>query len=357
MARLLAIGTALPEHEISREQTAEEARRWMADSNPAHARTIAALVEHTGIRSRRAVLPVAQLLRPRSLSENARLFERESVRLAQSAALRALDRAQVSPADVSLLVLTSATGFMIPSADTYVIEALGLRPDIRRLPIGQLGCAGGVAGLARTAELLAGRPDGVALLVCVELPTLAFNRSRQGAEDVIAALLFADGAAAAVLVADDDRRAGPGLWVHRGVSHHFRSSGDLMAYRLRDDGFEVTLNRAIPAYAAQLLPSLVDRAVQAIGRRREELSFFAVHPGGRKVLEAAASALALEREAMWASYRVMREHGNMSAPTVLFVLDELLTSSERRPRDGDAGLIAAFGPGFSAEILAAEIAS
>jgi alkylresorcinol/alkylpyrone synthase len=260
----------------------------------------------------------------------------------------ALAEAAIAPGEIGLVTSVSCTGFMIPAVDAHVANALDLGPSLARLPITQAGCAGGAVGLARTADFLAARPASAALLIAAEFPSLTFQRWDRSPTNVVSTALFGDGAAAAVLVG----RAHPAfgrasvLW-EAAASRFFPDSLPMMGFRLRNAGLQIVLDKALGPFvrrhAGPALAGFLDRE----GVDRAQLTRFALHPGGRKVIESLAAAWGLREEDLGPTRRVLRSHGNMSSVTVLHVLAEVLSE---RPRAGERGLLAAFGPGFGAEL-------
>jgi alkylresorcinol/alkylpyrone synthase len=226
--------------------------------------------------------------------------------------------------------------------DVGLVESLGLRPDVRRVPVFGLGCGGGAAGLAIAARLADAPASASVLLVAVELNSLTFQRGDYSKSNLVASSLFADGAAA-VLVSGGD---GP-VEVVESATYLVPRSRGLMGWDFMDSGFRVVFSRRIPKIIQDMIPETLGRLLAPRGLDPRALASLILHPGGRKILEAYETALGVSRERLDASYRVLARYGNMSSATVLFVLDEELRAPARKP--GDLGLLAAFGPGFSAE--------
>jgi alkylresorcinol/alkylpyrone synthase len=343
MPTITTTATAVPPHRFDQAQAVERARSMPID--PRRMATVQQIFHNAGVRQRYAVRPLDWVTTPRPLAETSREYREQAVPLARRVAVECLDRAGLTPPDVDTLITVSCTGLMIPSLDAYLINELGFRPDVRRLPITELGCAGGASGLARAADLARARPGSNALVVAVELCSLAFQQGDGSMANVVSGALFGDGAAAA-LVADSP---GHGARVLDAESHLFPDSYDTMGFDLRDGGLHIVLSSCVADLIRRELPGVAARLLARNGLRREDLSFFVLHPGGRKVLECMEEALAIPREQVDPSWGVLAEYGNLSSATVLFVLDEWLI--RRPPQPGEYGLLGAFGPGFSAELL------
>jgi alkylresorcinol/alkylpyrone synthase len=326
----------------------EDVKRTLRDTlsiSPARWKALSTLFDGAGVLSRHAVLPAEELCRRRSLTENMALYRTHAIALGRTVAADCLRGAGVAAHDVDLVISVSCTGVMLPSLDAYLANDLGLRPDVRRLPITELGCAAGAAAVARGYDYLVGHPGARVLIVSVELPSLTFQRDDLSVANLVSLALFGDGAAAVLLHGAE----GAGAEIVAARSHLFPRSIDALGFDLRDDGFHVVLAKELPALVRGELGPLIDALLQPAGVSRAQLEALVLHPGGRKILEAVQDVLAIERARIEPSWQVLREHGNMSSAAVLFVLHEWLT--RRCPAPGSHGLMAAFGPGFSTEML------
>jgi len=311
------------------------------------------LFDHAGVQRRYSVEPLDRLGVPRPLGEIQDRYREHAFALGRSVAREALDQAGVGAAEIDLIVTTSCTGIMIPSLDAYLVDELGLRSDVRRLPITELGCAAGAAALARTHDFLVGFPGARALVIAVELPSLSMQRADLSLANLVATALFGDGAAAVVLAGGDVRTGGGtgggGITILETLSHIFPRSAYALGFDLKDDGFHSVLSKDIPLLLKSEIASLVGTLAARRGLGREDLSSFVLHPGGRKILALIEEELGLTRADMQPSWDVLRDYGNQSSASVLFVLQEWLT--RRRPPAGTHGVLAAFGPGLTAEML------
>ena len=257
----------------------------------------------------------------------------------------ALARAKMTAADIDLLISVSCTGIMIPSLDAHLVDRLGFRRDVRRLPITELGCAGGAAAIGRAADFLRGVPQGNALVVAVELPSLNLQPDDLTRDNLVSSALFGDGAAAVVL------RGGAhdqGCRVLDTQSHLFPQSTHALGFDLRSDGFHCVLSKDIPALLGPELGAVVARLTARAGLTRADLTSFVVHPGGKTILGCFEEALNLSRNDTQPSWDVLRDFGNQSSVSVLFVLDQWMET--RRAPANSHGLLVAFGPGLSTEM-------
>jgi alkylresorcinol/alkylpyrone synthase len=345
---IVSTATAVPAYSA----TQDEVKARLREVLPLPARRLDAVMElfdHAGVERRYSVDPVEHLGQARSLGEIQARYREHAIVLGRKVATEALARAGVAPGEVDLVITTSCTGIMIPSLDAYLVDELGLRSDVRRLPITALGCAGGAAALARAHDFLVGFPKAQVLVIAVELPSLSIQRLDVSLANLVSTALFGDGAAAAVLNA----RAGtPGVRVLETLCHIFPRSTYALGFDLKDDGFHSVLSKDVPALLKTEIAALVRTLAGRRGLAREDLSVFVLHPGGRKILACAEEELGLSRADIQPSWDVLRDYGNQSSASVLFVLHEWMT--RRRPAEGAHGVLAAFGPGLATELLLLE---
>jgi alkylresorcinol/alkylpyrone synthase len=347
MARIVSVATAYPEHSLPPDRVKAELAKILPASDILT--MLLGMVDTTGVKSRRLFLPLEEVVRERPLEQQCREYSQGCRELGRAAAKDALDKARLTPKDVDYLITVSCTGFMIPSFDAYLMNDLGFRSDCRRLPITELGCAGGAAAVARAHDFLVARPNDTALIVAVELPGLTFQVKDLTLPALVSALLFGDGAAAAVVRQPRDRE---GAEILDTKSHLCPDSMRAMGFDLKTTGFHIALRKDVPELIRSKIGVLAKELLSPRGLSTEDISFFAMHPGGRKILEYMEAELGVSREALRSSWSVLAEVGNLSSASVLAVFEEELKRNP--PRPGQHGLMAAFGPGFSAELLLLE---
>ena len=318
------------------------ARRVLGPRYPSFER-LAATFSTSGVERRQSVVPLEWFERPQDwASRNAAYVEGAGLLFEECAAL-ALDRAGWRAEQVDAVVTVSSTGIATPTLDARAARALGFRPGIRRLPIFGLGCAGGVTGLAQAATQARARPGSRVLMVAVEACTLAFRDDRLTKADIIATVLFGDGAGAACLSTEAD---GPALG--EGVEHTWPDTLDIMGWNVDPNGLGVVFDRSIPGFVTEHFHGAMTQALEASGIAPDGLSRPVCHPGGMKVVTAIEEVAGLAPGRLDIEREILREHGNMSAPTVLFVLERLLA---RDPLPAGPHCLAALGPGFTASFL------
>jgi alkylresorcinol/alkylpyrone synthase len=341
---IAATATAVPPHTLER----DEVKTYIGKVFGLDGRRLEAMmtiIDNAQVHKRHAIFPVEYIVTPRTLTEKSREYQEHAIRLGRSAAERCLVNANMSAADVDLLITVSCTGFMIPSLDAHLINDMGFRSDVRRLPITELGCAAGAMALARAAEFVRAYPDKTVLVVSVELATLTFQRGDLSQANLISCVLFGDGAAAAIVTG----RAMPGPAIVDTETYTFPQSLDAMGFDLRESGFHIVLSKDVPQMIRERIRDLVDRFLGRHGLTVDALTAFILHPGGQKLLTFMEEQLGLCRCDTHLSWDVLGQYGNLSSATVLFILHEWL--AKRSVPAGEYGLAAGFGPGFSAELL------
>lgn len=350
-ARISSIGTALPETSVPQ----QDLRAFFADQPDVSRltrRLIGAAFDAAGIEKRHTVLTGlggspdgefigedATLLTPGTGTRND-LYRDAAPRLAAQAARRALAEGEISPSQISHVVTVSCTGFFAPGLDYRLIRDLGLPETVERSHLGFMGCAAALPGLRLASQITDSRSEAVVLVVCVELCSLHI-RDTADAEQIVAASVFADGAAAAVVTADDAVGRSGGIMLERFTTALTSDGESDMVWTIGDHGFNMTLSAEVPRIIGREIRAAVDRFLGDA----EPPSTWAVHPGGRSVLDRVEAGLALEPSALDSSRAVLREHGNMSSATILFILRRLLED----PAVSGPIAALAFGPGLTVE--------
>lgn len=331
--RLLALKSAVPPFALEQADVTARAERLFAGR-----KDIARLLpvfENTGIHRRYSCVPIEWYEQEHGWAERMALYRENAVALLEQITRALLKESGLAAGDLDAIVVASTTGIATPSLDALLVERMQLRRDIRRLPVFGLGCAGGVIGLSRAADIARAMPGKRVLLLVVELCALTFRKNDLSKSNVVAAALFGDGAAGAILCTEGD---GP----HLGASgeHTWPDSLGVMGWDVEDDGLKAVFSTSIPGLVARDFRSVLNRYLAANDIALSTIDAFACHPGGAKVLDALEDALELQRGDLEGSRGVLRDYGNMSAGTALFVL-------ERMQRESKRILITALGPGFS----------
>jgi alkylresorcinol/alkylpyrone synthase len=340
-AGLLSVATAVPAHVVNQREAIRGVEKVFGDQFGDFNR-IAAIFASAGIAERHITRPFDWYFGVHGWPERTAAYVDGALALFVEAAGKALDRAGVAADAVDAVVTVSSTGIATPSLEARALAALGFRRDVQRVPVFGLGCAGGVAGLALGADLAMARPGGVVLVVAVELCSLAVRRDQATKANMVALALFGDGAAAAVVASGKANGAGSAARIVDSGHHTWPGTLDIMGWQVDPVGFGVIFDQSIPAFAREHLGASLDAILSAQGLTRRDVHRFVCHPGGRKVIESIEGALGLEPGSLDHEREVLRRYGNMSAPTVLFVLERALQAGLP-----ERAMLVALGPGFT----------
>ncbi|TYR63436.1 type III polyketide synthase [Streptomyces parvus] len=346
MTRIAAVHGALPSHRHTQREVTDMVARTCLPPG-ADRRVLDRLHENARVRSRHTVLPLDAYGDLDGFGPSNDVFIRSAVDLGAQAVRGALRTAGLRPTDVDLLMFTSVTGIAAPSVDAQLVTRLGMRSDVKRLPVFGLGCVAGAAGTARLHDYLLGRPDDVAVLLSVELCSLTFQRHDSSPANLVATALFGDGAAAVVALGGHRAVAGPEIVATR--SRMYPDTEHVMGWDIGSTGFRVVLDPGVPDVVRHYLADDVREFLGEHGLKPKDIAHWVCHPGGPKVLEAVTEVLDLRDGALDVTWRSLADIGNLSSSSVLHVLRD--TIEQRRPEPGTPGLLLAMGPGFCCELV------
>lgn len=345
MTRLAAVRGALPERRYAQaELTRTFVREWGLEGG--RRALLERLHRNVGVEFRHIALPIRRYIEISGFKEANDAYVEAALDLGAEAAGAALAEAGLEPGEIDLILLTSTTGVAAPSLDARLVERLGLRHDVKRLPVFGLGCAAGAAGLARLHDYLRGWPEHTALLVSVELCSLTLQRDDLSVANFVGSALFGDGAAAAVALGAAREADGPAVVASR--SRFYPGTEHVMGWTVSEKGFQVMLDPGIPDLVRAHLARDVDGFLSEHGLTAKDVTAWVCHPGGPKVLEAISETLDLPADALDVTWRSLARNGNLSSASVLHVLRDTLAL---RPEPGTPGLLMALGPGFCAELV------
>jgi alkylresorcinol/alkylpyrone synthase len=348
MPVILSAASAFPEHDYSQAEIRAAAGRAFAGRLSGLDRLLE-VFDHARVARRQFVRPLPWYLEAHDFAAGNRVFQAEGGRLLERAARTCLERAGAAAEQIDLVIAVNSTGHAAPSLDAGLIAELGCRPQTARLPIWGLGCAGGAAGLARAFDYCLAHPQARVLVAAVETCSLTFLGEDASKKNLVAAAIFGDGAAAALVAGDEAGHGGPRITASR--SHLFPDSERVMGWDFVAGGMQLVLSPRLPAIVKAEVAPLVDAFLGEQGRSRRELAFYLTHPGGARVIDAYREALELRGDELALTEQVLADHGNISSASVLVVLERWL---ENGPPPAGPGLLSAFGPGFSAELLLME---
>lgn len=335
---MLSVATTTPPNILSQDLALSVARELLGGQFDDFDR-LSAVYANAGIACRQLARPVEWYLEPRDFTERTAVYLEVALDLFVIAAEAALAEAELTAEQIDTIVTVSSTGIATPSLEARAMGRMGFRTDVVRVPVFGLGCAGGVSGLALAAKLARATPGSNVLFVAVELCSLALRTEGVGKADIVSTALFGDGAAACVVRVGDE-----GFTQITGSAEKtWPETLDIMGWQMEPSGLGVVLNRAIPVFARRNMAEAMTQMLEPQGLQTGDVDRFICHPGGAKVVDAMELALSLEQGSLDQEREVLRLHGNMSAPTALFVLDRV-RSQEMPP----LSVLTALGPGFTA---------
>jgi alkylresorcinol/alkylpyrone synthase len=340
MSSIVSVGTAVPPYLMRQEDACRMAGKHFGgiiENIPRYLKVF----KNALVRERYFCVEADWFGREHTLAAKNRLYLEWAEKLSLAAIETCLKGASVNCDAIDYLVFVSSSGIATPSLDVALVNKLGLKPGVRRLPLFGLGCAGGAAGIALCSALAAAE-HATALLVAVEVNSLTFQPEDMTKANLVACSLFGDGAAAVLFSGE----AGP-VNILNSVSLLRHQTDHLMGWDFVDTGFRVVFSRAVPQTIMDMMPEAVDEVIDGRNIGLDDIDCFIFHPGGKRILEAYEKVLGRRQEDFASSYSVLAHYGNMSSATVLFVLDHQFRKVGHAA--GDYGLLAAFGPGFSAE--------
>jgi alkylresorcinol/alkylpyrone synthase len=346
MPRIVDTATAVPQYQVD-QATAREFARSHFGSRFKDIDRLLPVFDNSGIRTRYFCRPAEWLAQPHSLEEKNQVYIESATELSGAAALKVMQKNQLTPKDIDAIIYVNSTGLATPSIDARLVNQLEFRRDIHRTPLWGLGCAGGAAGLAHAYRYLMGQPKGRVLLIATELCGLTFLSDDYSPSNLVATALFSEGSAAVLLAGD--RVPGEGLEIIGTRSTFYPDSLEVMGWNVVAKGLQVVFARRIPDIVDEHAGDDIGNFLADHDLDLNDISAWLLHPGGTKVLQAYESALGLTADRFTLSRGVLDDYGNMSSATVLFVLERYLRQSGQT--GNGIGLISALGPGFCSESM------
>jgi alkylresorcinol/alkylpyrone synthase len=353
MSVIASVHGVVPNHRYPQETITAEFSKLVSPDGSQH-RVIERIHKATGVHHRNLSLPLDAYKELLGFGSSNNEFIRVGVDLGRQAIEGALENAEVKASEVDMIISTSVTGIAVPSIDSRLIPQLNFRPDIKRLPTFGLGCVAGATGIARVHDYLLGDPDGVAILLSVELCSLTVQRDDLSMPNIVASGLFGDGAAAVVMLGE--RRAlamglsGPKVLSSR--SRIYEASEDAIGWDIKETGFHIVLSAEVPKMIQAQIDADVTEFLADNNLKKTDIAHWICHPGGPKVITAVANALNLSDQQLAVTWQSLANQGNLSSASILHLLQDIFYGSQDSPPEVDSyGLLISMGPGFSTELV------
>lgn len=340
--KILSTGIQLPQFSRTTDDILPYIDKWL-DGQPQRLKDkVLRIFKYAEVDKRYSIMDIDEVFRETSFEEKNDFFIEKSIDLSEGALKKALANANMKPEELDIIITVSCTGFMIPSVDAHLINRLRLRQDIIRLPVTEMGCAAGVSGIIYAYQFLKSNPQMKAAVIAVESSTSTFQHRDFSMTNMVSAAIFGDGAACTILGAGNDLRPA----IQDVEMYHFYDEIDMMGFRLRNTGLQMVLDPHVPDKIEKHFDQILLPFLHRNGIGIEDLQHFIFHPGGKKIVKITEELLHAMGKHIDDTRAVLREYGNMSSATVLYVLDRYL---QQEIPEGDHGLMLSFGPGFSAQ--------
>jgi len=345
--KVISIATVLPEHEVWMVDILEIARLWVSEKDPVFQRKVDRIFRNSGVKKRYTVLPIADTFKPMTLDAKNGIYRTKILDYAEQAVRDALTQAHLTAQDIDCLIVTSCTGHMSPSIDAFLMNRMEMKPSVQRLPVMEMGCIGGLAGLIYAENYLRAYPDKKVALVTAELTSITFQNDDFSWANVVSSAIFGDGIACAILGDTPENRPE----IRASSMYHFKDSIDLLGFDLSSTGFRMVLDKHLPERISEQFENFVSPILEQAHWKLEEIDHFLVHPGGEKILRNIEALLQPVGKRLDSSRAVLHEMGNISSATILFILKSYL---DRSIPSGKKALLLGFGPGLTAASILLE---
>lgn len=346
--KIKAVATQLPKYYKETKEILPFVETWLADQDDRLRRKTIKIFEGAGVDKRYSIMDPIEVFTKTSFEDRNAIYKREVVPLAEKAVQKALDKASWQATDLDYIISVSCTGIMIPSIDAYLINSMGMRPDIYRLPVTEMGCVAGVSGLIYAQQFLTANP-GKKSCCCSDRSTNSYISIRglfYGKHGKCS--IFGDGCACVLLSSNDDDN-GPVMKAHE--MYHFPDATHMMGFDLVNSGLQMVLDKAVPETIASHFPAIIHPFLEKQGLSIEDIDHLIFHPGGKKIVQTVEELFAGLGKDINDTKEVLRLYGNMSSATVLFVLERFMNQNLQT---GERGLMLSFGPGFTAQRILLE---
>lgn len=340
--KVLAVASATPEHSENTEDIIKHVERWIANQDERTQKRFIKVFKNARVSRRYSIMSIEEVFTTMTFEERNNIYMERGLDLCENVMLDALKKANLKATDIDYIISTSCTGIMIPSIDAYLINRLGMRTDIVRMPITEMGCAAGVSATIYAKDILKANPGKKVAILAYESPTATFQTEDYSMTNAVSSAIFGDGAACMIMGDTDEVRPA----VIDTQMYHFRDELHMMGFALKNSGLHIILDPAVPSKIEEHFPKIIFPFLEKNNIDVADLNHFIFHPGGKKIVVMVEELIGKIGKNIDDTKAVLDEFGNMSSATVLFVMERFLDKDIKR---GELGLMLSFGPGFSAQ--------
>ncbi len=343
--KITSVATQLPPYTRSTEEIIPFLKVWLSGQEERYQRKVIKLFENAGVERRYSIMDAEDVFLRTSFEEKNDIYKRETIKLAEGGLTKALSKANLVSTDIDFIITVSCTGIMIPSVDAYLINKLNMKQDIVRLPVTEMGCVAGVSGMIYANNFLKANPNKRAAVIAVESPTSTFQIDDYSMVNIVSAAIFGDGCACTILSSHENEE-GPELIDE--AMYHFYNAEHMMGFELKNTGLQMVLDKEVPEQISSHFPKIVHPFLERNGLSIEDVDHLIFHPGGKKIVQTIEELFGSLGKNIDNTKAVLKQFGNMSSATVLYVLERFMDEGTKK---GDIGLMLSFGPGFTAQTI------
>ncbi len=346
--KIVAVSKQLPEYYRETAEILPFLDVWLSSQEERFVKKVKKIFEGANVDKRYSIMEPTEVFTKTSFEERNAIYKREVIKLGEKVLVKALEKANWKPTDLDYIITVSCTGIMIPSLDAYLINKLGLRQDIVRLPITEMGCVAGISGMIYAKNFLESNPNKKVAVIAVESPTATFQLDDFSMANIVSAAIFGDGAAC-VLLSSYENENGPKILDQS--MYHFYDNEHMMGFEMTNSGLKMVLDIEVPETIASHFPKFIHPFLKRNNLDIKDINHLIFHPGGKKIIQTVEELFLSSGQNIEDTKAVLREYGNMSSATVLFVLERFL---DKNTNAGEKGLMLSFGPGFTAQMILIE---
>ena len=341
--KIITVAKQLPQYSRTTTDILPLLDGWLAGQDERFIKKVKKIFEGAAVDRRYSIMDPAEVFTATSFEEKNDIYSREVIILGKQVLEKALSKAGWNAQTLDYIITVSCTGIMIPSLDAYLINTMKLRQDIVRLPVTEMGCAAGISGIIYAKNFLKANPGKRAAVIAVESPTATFQLNDFSMPNIVSAAIFGDGAACCLLSSCKEDY-GPEIVDEQ--MYHFYDAEHMMGFKLTNSGLQMVLDIEVPDTISTHFGDIIHPFLQKNNLDIEDINHMIFHPGGKKIVATVETLFSGLGKNINATKEVLKQYGNMSSATVLYVLECIM---EKSPQPGEKGLMLSFGPGFSAQ--------